>query len=348
MPIRQYLGLKFILSGLFCIFSTVAIADNHAGIIQEFGHVPAPTQITKVLSAGPVADVMLLSIVPDKLVGLSSLTLSDQQKKYLLPTIKNLPMTGRLAGRGTTASYEKIIQLNPNLIVDIGNITPTYVDLAKRVENQTHIPYLLLNGKLASSAQQIRQLNHILANDEQGENLAIYAEKILQQTKDIANSSVNNQSLKVYSARGPDGLETGLKGSIHTEVLDWIGATNIAATAGDNIITRVSIEQLMIWQPDVIIASDRNFYHKVKQDPLWRHIKAVKEGHVYLVPTMPFGWIDGPPSINRLLGLSWLSHALYPQSMSNSEFTKNIIDYFQLFYHYPLTVDELNQMINPE
>ncbi|WP_176701951.1 ABC transporter substrate-binding protein [Gilliamella sp. wkB178] len=346
---RYYSKVIIIVAILFfSIFSVTANPNDQSEIVQKFGDIPPPNEINRVLSSGPVADVLLLSVAPNKLVGLSSLSLSPQQKKFFSPAIQNLTMTGRLAGRGTTASYEKIIQLTPNLIVDIGNITPTYVDLAKQVEKQTRIPYLLINGKLSSSPQQIRQLSHILNNDEQGSALAQYAEKVLKQTKDIGNLTSNNQAIKVYSARGPDGLETGLRGSIHTEVLDWIGAKNVAEQAGQNIITRVSIEQLMLWQPDVIIISDRNFYAKVSKDPLWQRINAVKEGRVYLAPSLPFGWIDGPPSINRLMGLSWLSHILYPQNMSKEQFTANIVEYFKLFYNYQLSTDELKQILTPE
>jgi iron complex transport system substrate-binding protein len=33
----------------------------------------------------------------------------------------------------------------------------------------------------------------------------------------------------------------------------------------------------------------------------------VRDGHAFVAPNQPFGWLDEPPSINRLLGLAWLS-----------------------------------------
>jgi iron complex transport system substrate-binding protein len=38
----------------------------------------------------------------------------------------------------------------------------------------------------------------------------------------------------------------------------------------------------------------------------WRTVRAVREGHVHIAPSLPFGWVEEPPSINRLLGLAWL------------------------------------------
>jgi len=41
-------------------------------------------------------------------------------------------------------------------------------------------------------------------------------------------------------------------------------------------------------------------------DPAWRSVRAVQSGHALISPAMPFGWVEEPPSINRLLGLAWL------------------------------------------
>lgn len=41
-------------------------------------------------------------------------------------------------------------------------------------------------------------------------------------------------------------------------------------------------------------------------DQAWRSVRAVREGHVLIAPNVPFGWVEEPPSINRLLGLAWL------------------------------------------
>jgi iron complex transport system substrate-binding protein len=35
-------------------------------------------------------------------------------------------------------------------------------------------------------------------------------------------------------------------------------------------------------------------------------VRAVREGHAVVAPSLPFGWLEEPPSINRLLGLAWL------------------------------------------
>ena len=63
----------------------------------------------------------------------------------------------------------------------------------------------------------------------------------------------------------------------------------------------------------MIVTIDRDFAANVRNDPAWASVKAVRDGRVHLSPKMPFGWVDFPPSVNRLIGLWWLAKILYPE-----------------------------------
>ena len=78
-------------------------------------------------------------------------------------------------------------------------------------------------------------------------------------------------------------------------------------------LANVSIEQVLVWNPDVIVTIDQEFAATVRNDPSWAAVKAVRDNRVHLSPKMPFGWVDFPPSVNRLIGLWWLAKILYPE-----------------------------------
>ena len=67
-------------------------------------------------------------------------------------------------------------------------------------------------------------------------------------------------------------------------------------------------------------------------DPLWQSVKAVQGKRVYLSPTAPFGWIDRPPSLNRIMGLKWLAAAFYPDRFPKG-MREIARDFYQRFYH---------------
>jgi iron complex transport system substrate-binding protein len=98
------------------------------------------------------------------------------------------------------------------------------------------------------------------------------------------------------------------------ETIEYLGAHNVAAERQGGIAV-VSVEQVLAWNPDAII-TEPSFAASVRTDPVWTPIKAVQTGRVYLAPSLPFGWVDFPPSVNRLIGLWWLAKALYPEQFS--------------------------------
>jgi iron complex transport system substrate-binding protein len=138
---------------------------------------------------------------------------------------------------------------------------------------------------------------------------------------------------RVYYARGPRGLESGLKGSINVESLERLGARNVAAAAGERAgVASVSLEQVLAWDPEVIVTLDPAAAQAITTDPAWGAIQAVRGGRVHVAPSLPFGWIDFPPSVNRLIGLVWLGSVLYPD-LFPVDVRREARAFYGLFYH---------------
>jgi iron complex transport system substrate-binding protein len=106
----------------------------------------------------------------------------------------------------------------------------------------------------------------------------------------------------------------------------------------------VSVEQVLVWNPDVIITIDRDFAASVKTDPVWAPIKAVQAGRVHLSPKLPFGWVDFPPSVNRLIGLWWLAKVLYPGRFAE-DLKPLTRDFYTRFYHKTPTDDQIEAVL---
>ena len=235
------------------------------------------------------------------------------EKAFLLESVRELPEYGRLTGRGNTANLENVLKFKPDLIIDIGSVGPTYVSLANNVQEQTKIPYVLLDGTFNKTPEVYRLLGDLLGVKDRAEQLARYADETLNGLGARIAAIPEAERPRVYYGRGVNGLETGLAGSINMEVLERVGAINVAASAGTGGITKVSIEQVLSWNPDVILALDPAFYSAVATDPLWSSVKAVRDKRIYLSPNLPYGWFDAPPGVNRLIGVRWLTSILYPK-----------------------------------
>lgn len=74
---------------------------------------PEAQNITRIVSAGAPADLLLLAVAPEKMVGFSSFDFARQALIPLPEHIRQFPRLGRLAGRASTLSLEGLMALHP-------------------------------------------------------------------------------------------------------------------------------------------------------------------------------------------------------------------------------------------
>ncbi len=327
--------MRRLLIGLAALLPSIAMAGE---IIDSAGRrVAIPDRIEKVFAAGGPASILLYVLAPELMTGWPRRP-REEEKPFIASPYRDLPEVGMLTGRGGSANLETVIRVKPDVILDFGSVKETYVSLANATQQQIGIPYLLIDGRFEATAASLRLLGAALGKSERAEQLALYVEAQLTAVDAAIAQVPATRRPRVYLARGPDGLETGVAGSINTEIIERAGGRNVVeATEGQRGLVRASIEQVIVANPDAIITWDRGFYERAGHDPLWREVKAVREGRLYLSPTAPFGWIDRPPSVNRIMGLVWLAGIFYPQ-----QFPKDLRDQVREFYKvfYQVTPDD--------
>ena len=303
-----------------------------------------PDTIAVALPAGPPAAVLLYTLAPGKLAGWVSEP-SEAAAAFLTPEAIALPTYGRLTGSGGDANMEVVLQAKPDIIIDVGTVNDTYIDLANRVQEQTGIPYILIDGSFAKSGETYRLLGELLGEEARAEVLASYADETLAQLAATLKAVPAEDRPSVYYGRGDAGLETGLAGSINVEILEAAGATNVAAAAGKGGLTEVSLEQILDWNPEVIIAARGGLAKAALDNPDWASIAAVENGAVYVAPSLPFGWIDSPPSANRLIGVRWLQELFY-QGAVDIDLAAETKVFYSLFYGVELSDEQVEKLLN--
>ena len=290
-----------------------------------------PDEVRRVFPAGPPASLTLYIAAAEKMLGWTRAP-SPEAQAFLPARYAELPELGRLTGRGNTVNLENVVRLMPDLMLDVGDTSPTYVSLAERVQEQTHIPAVLIGGHLAETADTLRNVGSVLGVSQRAETLVRYAEGVLDDIRKATAKLPPASRPSVYVARGPRGLETAVAGSIGSEVVDLVGARNVAGKeTAPRTIVDVSPEQILAWQPDVILTVDRRFHATIRTDPVWREVKAVQTGNIHFVPDLPFSWLDNPPAPNRLIGLLWLGKVLYPAAFPQ-DIRAEARRFYALFY----------------
>ena len=219
----RYLILLLMLAALPVQARTIA---DSAGRIVEI-----PENVTTVFAAGPPAAILLYIMKPEAMTGWPR-ALRAEERDYIAAPYRDLPETGRLTGRGGEANLERVLQIEPDLILDFGSVRDTYIDLADRVQAQTGIPYILIDGRFENTPDALRLLGEALGVPERGTALAEDVEATFARIDNILEDIPEKDRPRVYLARGPEGLETGMKGSINTEIIERAGGRNVADDDG--------------------------------------------------------------------------------------------------------------------
>ena len=324
------LRVLLLLLCLWRFLPTPALAGGIAVTDSAGRHVTIPAAVQRVMPAGPPAALLLYALAPEKLIGWPS-ALSPDSQGLLPPAYAGLPVVGRLTSKKPPTA-EAIAKLHPELILDIGDVEPEYAALADTIQRQTGIPYLLFDGRLAHTPEILRQVGALLGEAAAGQRLADYTEGELKQIAAGLAALPPAERPGVYYARGATGLQTGPAGSLLGEIVDMAGGRNLAPPTGSSAPAKTSLAEIARWDPDVVITQDAGLYHAMPTDPGWGALRAVQAHRLHLAPELPFGWIDEPPGINRLLGLRWLAATLHPEIFPWDE-RAGAQEFCGLFYH---------------
>jgi iron complex transport system substrate-binding protein len=308
-------------------------------------YVVVPDRIGRVMPANPAADVLVYVLAPDKLIGWSE-PLSRGQRAYIPSKFGRLPIVGPLIRPVPAETVQLVARTRPDLIIEAGPVTPEAATRADWVQQQTGVPYIVVDNSIQVTPAALRIISNLLGVSERGEDLGHYADYAIDALRGRLLIAPADERPLVYYGRGPDGLETGFTRSQAMADIDQAGVINVAARLGSGELTRVTRDQIVNWDPAIIIAQDRSFYNALLRSPTWRGLIAVANKRVYLAPDDPFGWIDQPAGVNRIIGLYWLTGLFYPDQYQE-DLRTDVRDFYQKFYNVKLNDRQLEALVRP-
>lgn len=304
-----------------------------------------PASVNRIAPSGQLAQIVLYSLCPLKLIGWSSKP-GDALKTYLPEPMQNLPVFGQFYGRNVSLNLEALIAAKPDVIIDIGERKAAIREDMDSISAQTGIPVVFIEATLDTMGKAYEMLGSLTGMESKAGELASYARETVEEAKRSSSAIGYEKRVHVYYAEGNNGLMTDPSGSIHADVIDLVGAVNVAdiALGGGAGMNPVSMEQVMLWQPDVILFAPGSAYEAAAADPLWQELTAMKKGRYYEIPGEPYNWLGRPPAVNRLLGVKWLGSLLYPD-VYKYDMVAEAQKFFKLFYHYDLSYEQAEKLM---
>ena len=329
---------------LIAALSLTACAQSAGRVFTDSTgrEVTVDQEISKIAVTGPLGQIVVFAIAPDMLVGIPG-AWNPTAKAYLDEQYYNLPVLGQLYGGKGDLNLEELLKAAPQVVIDIGEPKDSIAQDMDALTEQTGIPFVHISAYLEHMDETYTMLGELLGLEEEAGVLAETCERIYSRAVEMMQGV---EKVNMLYATGENGLNVLANGGYHSGVIDMM-ANNVAVV--ENVSSKgtgneVDMEQILNWNPDVIVFSENSIYDTVGDDPVWQSVSAIESGRYYEVPFGPYNWIGQPPAVQRLLGMMWLGKLLYPQA-ADYDLYDEVAQYYQLFYHCDLTREQYDALM---
>jgi len=330
------------------ILSIALIAFTlHAKTLNDMDGRPVilPDQTDRVFGSSPPMNYLLYTLNPDKMIGLNFKARNPNNsadEQFLTKRFLSLPVIGSFHGGGQSINLETLMKYKPQLVL-VWQDDMLVQTVAKEIEKTAIPSYMIPFREINDMPRAFRLAGNAIGERKRGETLAAYSEKII---KDVQKSVSKTKPVRYYYAEGLDGLSTECDSSFHVEAMNFAGGLNVHSCQQSGILglEKISFETLLTYNPDVIIVQNRAVYNDLITDPMWKSLRALKNGRIHLVPVQPFNWVDRPPSFMRVLGIQWLAHLFHPKEFK-ADLNQRTKEFYELFLHVKLNDEQTKNLL---
>lgn len=340
-----FLILTLLLCG--CGQANVNTAEETQEFTDSTGRtVSLPAEITRIAISGPLSQIYILPLAGDMLVGVSTAYAEDAQS-YLPAYIYEKAEIGQLYGGKGEMDLEALLAAAPDVVIDIGETKKTTADDLTALTEQTGIPFIHIDATVATAPQAYRILGKLLGREEKAEKLAVWCEDTYAMIAAMMETvDADGARKSLLYCLGDKGVNVIAQGSFHAETINFM-SDNLAVVkdvVSSGAGNEVDLEQILLWNPDVIIFAPDSCYENIASSSQWQSISAVSRGYFYKTPTGPYGWLSSPPAVQRYLGMLWLGQLLYPE-YTQYDLQTEVTEYYELFYGCALTEDMYRNLV---
>ena len=327
---------------MMVLMAVCAVAQERVFVDDAGREVVLDENIERIVVTGPLGQISVFAIAPEKLVGLCS-AWDSAAAAYIEEEKYDLPVIGQIYGGKGNVNLEALMATQPQVVIDVGEPRGDIVADLNALQEQTGLPFVHISAYIDSLGKTYARLGELLGMEEEGKILSDYCAETYAKVKALADRVEKKRLLYVV---GEVGLGVIAKGSYHSAVIDML-SDNLAvleSPSSKGTGNAVDLEQILNWNPDVILFSQFDDFDVVGNDPIWQAINAIAENTYYEVPVGPYNWMGFPPGVQRLMGMLWMGKVVYPEA-ADYDMYEETARHFELFYHCELTREQYDALM---
>lgn len=306
--------------------------------VDDIGReVELPKNIERVVLSGAISQNVFFALAPDKIVA-TSVTWDAGVEEYIDEKYMDLPVTGQIYSNNPPLDPEILAKVDADVMIDIGESKDGIADDLDKLQMQTGIPCIHISSTLESMPETYRTLGELMQMEAEAEEIAVFCEEMLAEI-DAIEALEDAEKKNVLYVLGDAGLNVLAKNSYFMGAMDQIvnNQAVLENPAAKGTGNEVDVEQLLLWNPEIIIFDSGSIYDAVADQIMWQGLDAIANDTYYKIPYGPYKWIG--QSSDGYLSLLWAGALLYPEEVTY-DLQEEMTRFFKLFYHSDLTEEQ--------
>jgi len=300
--------------------------------------VAVPTQIRSIATLGavPVINGFLFAFgAGDKIVnGLPDFARSARFKYQgvFAPSILTRP---RMQAGGREPDLERLNEAAPDIALTMDRET------ADVMARGTTIPTVVLAWRQPEDVKQVVTLLGTLFDESSvAREYIAYFDSTVERVATVVGA--------IPIERRPRVLYCTLRRLTQEQLISewWIVTAGGKSVTDANRTTEsytFTLEQLLAWDPDVLIVSSADDLQELHDDPRYRGLRALKTGRVHVAPTGAHQWANR--TIEQPLTILWAAKTFFPDEFSDVDMVREMRDFYARIFHFAMTDEQAREIL---
>lgn len=304
--------------------------------------VEIPAQINRIACLCPESGYALAMFGKgDKIVAVVGGIQRDLILTEMYPQIKDLPVP---KGSGVI-NIEELIKTAPDVVFVKSDTSSNEAEVEKL--NKSKIPFLVVDFYSMQEQQNaIAMIGKVVGADDKVAQYNQYYQKCLDRVQERVANIPQQERVKVYHSIN-EATRTDIQKSLSGDWTKAAGAYNVAAN--ENLKSMegkyfASLEQILLWNPDVILANELGVASYIMTNNQWAPIKAVKNKKVLQMPNGLSRW-GHPSSPETPLAVLWLAKTIYPEKFADLDMVAETKSFYKEFFGFDLSDEVANKVL---
>ena len=319
---------------------------------DELGQITVPAESKRIATTAPAyTTAVLLLGGADKLVALEDNYGKNEWIKGKYPQLAKLPVVFS----GNEVNMEELTKQDPDLVIYASRYGENNLKQLQELSIAT-VSSPKGSDKQGNKIDQLRARQVYLGEVIGGVQLdkaKKYSEEYLAIRSEIEAKTASipeaERPTVVQLSGAGDSLQANNGSAIGQELITLAGGINAGAGAtgeskGPSGQTKIDPEQLLSWNPELLLVDSTKIRDSIKSDPVLSGLKAVQNNNIIVIPNGAMAWAYNGPE--EYLNMYFFAKAVHPELFKDIDMEAKTKAFYKEYFGFDLTDDDVKHLFN--